>query len=533
MVKQIRVLFVFLIALAVYVAYNGFLAITDPVEANYALTAKEMVLSGNWLSPQIYGQYWFDKPIMIYWLLAASFKLLGFGEFAVRLPAAIFSAATVAFAYWFSWALYGNRKTARLSALILGTSLEFWLLSRMVITDAVLMFFNSVALGTLYLGFINRGTRWYVVAYAASGLAVLTKGPVGLVLPGLIVLSFIIGMRRWQLLQKLFIVRGLIVFSLVAVPWYYAMYKVHGQVFIDTFLGLHNYLRATVSEHPADNVFYYYLVLFPISVLPWAGILFRMFAGSAWEYRGRHFAYLTFWAAVTIVFYSLMATKYPTYVFPAIFPVALLMSNFIVHIKGLPGRNIWLWLSVPLLILIAIFMSLPKFLPGFMDLPVLWIIGGFFTILLLWLQFKGNPHRLPEYAALVVIVLSLVAIRNGFIPLADSRSAKTIAAYLPAEKTLQLVSYGDYSTSAVFYSGHSIPKLVHDMTEKPTGVWAGKYTMPAETVDHFLTRTAEQQNVFVLVDNDAQQLFLQESWATQFTPVATQRASTLYCRIVP
>ena len=219
MVKQIRVLFVFLIALAVYAAYNGFLAITDPVEANYALTAKEMVLSGDWLSPQIYGQYWFDKPIMIYWLLSASFKLLGFGEFAARLPSVVFSAATVAFAYWFSWALYGNRKTARLSALILGTSLEFWLLSRMVITDAVLMFFNSVALGALYLGFINRGTRWYVVAYAASGLAVLTKGPVGLVLPGLIVLSFIIGMRRWQLLQKLFIVRGLIVFSLVAVPW--------------------------------------------------------------------------------------------------------------------------------------------------------------------------------------------------------------------------------------------------------------------------------------------------------------------------
>lgn len=528
MVKHIKVLIVFLVALVFYVPYNGFIAITDPVEANYALTAKEMVLSGNWLSPQIYGQYWFDKPIMIYWLIAGSFKLLGFGEFAARLPAAIFSAASVAFAYWFAWSLYGNRKTALLSALVLGTSLEFWILSRMVITDAVLMFFNSVALGALYLGLIKRGVVWYVVAYAASGFAVLTKGPVGLVLPGIIVLSFIIGMRRWQLFKRLFIIRGLIVFFIVAVPWYYAMYKVHGQAFIDTFLGLHNYLRATVSEHPKDNVFYYYLVLFPISLLPWSGILFRMFTRSAREYRGMHFAYLAFWAGTTIVFYTLMATKYPTYVFPASFPTAILISNFIVHIKGLPGRNIWLWLSIPTLVLIMIFMSLPKFLPGFSNFSALFVLGSCLTLILLWLQIKGNPRRLPEYAALVVIILSLVIVRNGLAPFADSRSAKAIMEYLPVENNLQVASYGDYATSAVFYSGYTIPKL--NSIAKNDNVWSGKYTMPSETIDSFLARTAGKHSIYLLVNLNEQQLFLRENWAQDFVPVAAHDNMTLYKR---
>ena len=78
-----------LCALVLFLAANNFLAITDSAESNYALTAKEMVLSGNWVSPQIYGHYWYDKPIFYYWELAASFAVFGFNEFAVRFPAAI------------------------------------------------------------------------------------------------------------------------------------------------------------------------------------------------------------------------------------------------------------------------------------------------------------------------------------------------------------------------------------------------------------------------------------------------------------
>ena len=85
----------FLLALITLCAFNWNLPVTDPVESNYALTAKEMVLAGNWISPQIYGHYWFDKPIFAYWLLEISYKLFGFGDFASRLPGAVMGAATV------------------------------------------------------------------------------------------------------------------------------------------------------------------------------------------------------------------------------------------------------------------------------------------------------------------------------------------------------------------------------------------------------------------------------------------------------
>ena len=117
-------LLVFVGALAFYLPFNAHIPITDPVESNYALTAKEMFISGNWLSPQIYGQFWYDKPAMIYWLIAASYKLLGVGEFAARLPSAVFSAASVAFSCWFSTRLFNSRAAGIFTAVVLGTSLE-------------------------------------------------------------------------------------------------------------------------------------------------------------------------------------------------------------------------------------------------------------------------------------------------------------------------------------------------------------------------------------------------------------------------
>lgn len=79
----------FVVWLVFFMVANNMLPVTDPVESNYALTAKEMVLSGNWLSPQIYGTFWYDKPIMIYWLIALAFKVFGFADWVVRLPSAI------------------------------------------------------------------------------------------------------------------------------------------------------------------------------------------------------------------------------------------------------------------------------------------------------------------------------------------------------------------------------------------------------------------------------------------------------------
>lgn len=529
MTKRVTASLVFFLALSFYLGFNAYIPITDPVESNYALTAKEMLLSDDWISPRIYGHYWFDKPIMIYWLIALSFKIFGITDFAARLPAAIFSAGSVTFIYWFGQKLFNDRRAALLSALVLGTSLEFWVMSKMIITDAVLFFFTSVSLATLYLGMQRSGVVWYIIAYGAAGMAVLTKGPVGLILPGIIVVSYILLTRQWQLIKRLFLLPGIFVFLLVAGPWYFKMYQLHGSFFVDTFLGLHNYVRATISEHPDDNVFYYYLVLFPISLLPWTGILLTYKRTLAHEITSTPLVYLAIWPIIIIVFYTLMATKYLTYVFPATFPVALLIGYTLNKMQGRGERKTWWYLTIPTILLVSIISMGATFFPISVNWTFVYLAGLLSSILLLWLQLKGNVNHLPLAVGGVTVIMSLLLIFNGLIPLAATRSGKAVASLLPASGAT-VASYGDYSTSAVFYSDYTIPRLVSDHEQQEQNAWAGKYTMPTEKFSIFDASTMNVTMSYIIVHKKNQSDFTNNQLSQNFHLVDTTSNFSLYQR---
>lgn len=524
---KLRLFLIFIFSLLFYLVCNSYIAITDPVESNYALTAKEMLLSGDWLSPQIYGHYWFDKPIMIYWLIAASFKLFGISEFAARFPSAVFGGLSVSFAYWFSYTLFHHKRIALLSALILATSLEFWILSRMVITDSVLFFFTSVALAFMYLGILKKNSRFCVVAYCAAALAVLTKGPVGIILPGIILLLFILLTQSWRGIRYVFSPSGVAAFLLVCIPWYWAMYQIHGSDFINTFLGLHNYVRATVSEHPQDNVFYYYLVLFPLSLLPWTGIwLYSLFKIPGWL-KDKKLIFLLTWTYTIIIFYHLMATKYPTYVFPAMFPVALLMGYLLDEILKKNCRKTGLWVTIPTLFFFLLFSAGTSFLNFEGNWNTLYISAALCFLAILWLHIKGPLSILPYGIALTVCLISTILLSQVVIPLAENRSANKISAYIPKTE-VKVGSYGEYSTSAVFYSDYIIPSLVTEKADPNTDLWSGKYTMPEETISNFLL--AQNRVTFILVKDKNKDAFQQESFSKDFFPVHYENNITLYQR---
>ena len=265
---------IFALALMFFAWGSHLLPVTDPVESNYALTAKEMVLSGNWLSPQIYGHFWFDKPAMVYWLMSISYSLFGFTDFASRLPAAFCGAATITLLVWYIRRITKNNVVAVWSGIMLATSLEFWIISHAIITDSMLMLFTVPTLLSAYIGLMENNRRHMVIAYFSSGLACLSKGPVGLVLPGMLLLIWCGLMRNKKLFLRLFPWQGILIFFITALPWYACMYAIHGDPFIREFLGLHNIVRATSSEHPGDNHFYYYFLLLPFSLLPWTGLFF-------------------------------------------------------------------------------------------------------------------------------------------------------------------------------------------------------------------------------------------------------------------
>ncbi|MBR4384648.1 MAG: glycosyltransferase family 39 protein, partial [Selenomonadaceae bacterium] len=185
--NSLHLIMLFGLSLILFFLGGGLIPITDPTECCYTLTAKEMLAAGDWLSPRIYGDFWFDKPIMFYWELLLAYKIFGVGEFASRFFPAVFATGGIFLTYFFGAKLY-NGKIGFVAAVMLATSLEFWYLSHAVITDMTLLFTFSLTLITFFLGYRANNPKLYFWSFAASGVAILTKGPIGFFLPGLIIL---------------------------------------------------------------------------------------------------------------------------------------------------------------------------------------------------------------------------------------------------------------------------------------------------------------------------------------------------------
>lgn len=324
-------LFLFLAFSILFLTGNQLLAVTDTAESNYALTAGEMVRSGDWISPQIYGQYWYDKPILYYWELSFSFLTLGISEFSARLPSALMGCLSVLLTCWFGRQIYGLRAGIT-AALIEGTSVEFWILSKAVITDMTLFFFLSACIAFFWLGY-TRSRNFYYISYLAAAMAVLTKGPIGLVLPGLAILLFLCWMKNWRELLHLRLISGLSLFIVTGCTWYLLMYHLHGDAFITGFFGVHNFLRATVPEHAEADVWYFYPAMFLIGFFPWNFVLLTGL-WKRWKEKSLSFKnaspvtlWLSLWAIVIFIVFQLVATKYTTYTFPMLFPLSLLTAR--------------------------------------------------------------------------------------------------------------------------------------------------------------------------------------------------------------
>lgn len=416
-------------------AGNHLLAITDPVESNYALTAKEMLAAGDWISPRIYGNFWYDKPIFFYWELLAGFSLFGVNEFAARFFPAVVSVLDVLQVWYFAKKLY-DRATAFLAALIFATTTAFFYLSKAVITDMTFIFFFNSVLIAFYLGYRSGSRRYYLLAFLFSGLTVLTKGPIGFLLPGFIMLVFLCLRRKPRELLHLGWLPGLAVFLVVGGSWYYLMYRLHGMEFITNFFGVQNFLRATVSEHARDDVWFYYIVIFLLGFCPWSFLVLWRIKKTwrdLWARRwSEHAVFLLTWAVIIHLFFQCMATKYVTYTLPAFLPMAILAARL------LKER----------------------------------------TVLV---------KRLAAACWCLYLVLTFAVA----VPLCGQQSGRAIAASLRnlnVDDAL-VVNCGDYNveriryrTSTVFYYGGNIPELIHraDMERvKPSGLsWNAKNVMP-------------------------------------------------------
>ncbi|HEY2776080.1 MAG TPA: glycosyltransferase family 39 protein [Candidatus Binatia bacterium] len=318
-----------LVVLFALVAWLGRVDLLTPDEARHAEIAREMFLEGHWLTPRIYGEGYYDKPALFYWLTGASIWAFGTTAWAARLPSVLGALFSVGMTSWWVRRAWGSG-AAHWVVLLLGTTLFFVAVGRYVVIDMLL---TAAMTGALcWLGVVladppsRRRPMWPM--YACTAVGVLAKGPVALVIVGGVAVVAAVFERRPTLLLRLHPVRGLLLMAALAGPWYAAAYAID-PAYIRTFLWEHNFARYAVPGALAhQEPWYFYLLAMPIVMLPWS-ILVPTAVAAAWKNPSAGVRHALAWATVIIGFFSFSQTKVPTYVLGAFPPLLALVAVYI------------------------------------------------------------------------------------------------------------------------------------------------------------------------------------------------------------
>ena len=251
---------------------NGVVSLTHPDEVFYVQTAKEMVQHNSWLTPMIFDAPQFEKPILFYWLLALNIKLFGIAPFWARFWPAFFAILGVAVTYWAAWMLFERKRPAVLSAVVLMSSFIYLALARAVLTDMVFSILVVTTIALLYAAYKYSASadKWLVAAGAVSGVAVLTKGVLGILFPAAVFLIFLFYKKDLAFLQRRGTWVGLLVLLLITLPWHLLMYQWYGQEFIREYVHNVHIRRVLEAEHARLDNWYFYLGLMFAGVLPWS-----------------------------------------------------------------------------------------------------------------------------------------------------------------------------------------------------------------------------------------------------------------------
>ena len=254
----------------------GQLGFTDRDEGSNAEAAREMVESGDWITPTLNGEPRFAKPVFIYWLMSGAYHMMGVSEFTARFPSALFLVLLIVLQYAFL-SFTRNAFIGLLGGLMLLLNIEMIAIGRMALTDSVLIFFTTLSLFGFWIGLHGHGRQRHAfwLYYIGMALGMLTKGPIGLVVPLLGSLPYLIVTRRWkQFWSNGFPLFGLTVFALIALPWYGAMFSIHRARYsasaqADTVGRFFN----IIGGHGGTLVFYFPILFF--GFFPWSGLCRR------------------------------------------------------------------------------------------------------------------------------------------------------------------------------------------------------------------------------------------------------------------
>jgi 4-amino-4-deoxy-L-arabinose transferase-like glycosyltransferase len=304
---------------------------------------REMMASGTWIVPTFNGELRTAKPVMLYWIQRASFNVFGTDEWAARFPAVLLGLGTVLLTYELARRMF-DAATGLLAGIALATAIEFCKLSHAATPDAPLIFFITLTLYLFWIGHEFGGRAWFYPAAVASALAMLTKGPVGLAMPGLIVALYFAWNRELKRLLDWRLVRAILLWLLIAAPWYGLVISETRGAYLAFFKNENAGRFLNAMEGHRGPIVYYIGALFAFFA-PWSAFLGAAVwygvraalpkpvgsAGGLPLADARAHRFLLCWAGAYLVFFSLAATKLPNYIAPLYPAIAILTARFLVR----------------------------------------------------------------------------------------------------------------------------------------------------------------------------------------------------------
>ncbi len=430
-----------LLAAVTFFAGLGRGAITDSDEAFYADAAREMVASGDWVTPQYNYEPRFQKPVLYYWVTAAASLVLGENEMAARFWAAMAGLGLVLVTAAAGRRWY-DESTGLLAGAIVATNFGYFSIGRMALPDLPLAFCISLAIWAALVATLEQEhspRKFVLLAALALGLGFLTKGPVGLIVPAIVIVPVLLIERRSiALTTPSDLVLGFIVMAGVAAPWYVVMWLRHGNEYLQGFFIGDNFERFVTDRFNDPRPWWFYFPIVAGGLLPWTPLaLVWLGPLTQWVRRRRDIGTidlrLLLWAALPLAFFSLSVGKQPRYILPVLPPLALLLASSIVERtqewRGLDGAR-----------------SRPRRATG---VVVGSLLSGAFFILLGGLLYRVQPLLINVAPIFTQVAAGLIAVAGLVIVVVALSSQWRLAPVviaLAAAVTLPALQFGGLSS---------------------------------------------------------------------------------------
>jgi 4-amino-4-deoxy-L-arabinose transferase-like glycosyltransferase len=377
---------------ALYTLFLGNFPLIPPDEARYSEISREMLLHKNFITPMVNGIPFLDKPPLFYWMQCFFIAIFGLSEWSLRAWPATVGVLGTLLAYIAGRTLY-NRRTGYLCAILLGTGIFYFAMSHYANMDLTVAFFISATLLCFYNATYNRekpsAPRLYL-AYTFSALAILSKGLMGLALPGLVILLYIGFSHQWRLLLKLRIPTGFLLILIIIAPWFYSVSQAnpgfwHYYIVVQQ---IQRFLMPSFNDH---QPFYFYALVVIVGFTPWLFHLIAAFCHACKRKTNNpdpHKLFLLCWFIPIFIFFSIPASKLVGYSLSMFFPLAFMTASYInqhwdniYKTRGFKRANNAISIFCIILAIAALVLTQIKHPAMIVNLNMLiWIFFGVFTL---------------------------------------------------------------------------------------------------------------------------------------------------------